>query len=613
MQFRWRAQFIAILLFEALLSFNCGQSSSPDSPTLPPPDVSVSISPTTSAVATGQSLQLSASVIGASQTAVTWSIISPASNAGTISSTGLYTAPATALATPVTIRATSVANTSKSATATVWVIAPGQVSPTINVLVAQYTMTLPDGAKMKVEFGPDTSYGLSTWQQSPPSGGGTVNMLVAGMRASTTYHMRAVVALPDGAVFQDVDHSFQTGTLPATRVPQITVTPSGTLQPNPGVEKITLNNLATQFSSNNPLQAIVTDLQGNVIWYYDVDPTGTANLSPLPYRFLPNGHVLVNAVVVGIAGDGIGGDLREIDLAGNIIREMNADELNRRLASAGYNLTISAIHHDFCLLPNGHVILLINHWKDFTDLVGYTGTVSVLGDALIDLDQNWNPVWVWDTFDHLDVNRHPKGLPDWTHGNAIIYSPYDGNLLYSSRHQSWVIKIDYEEGKGSGDVLWKFGYQGDFTLDSGAPAAWMYGQHDIRFLSPNSTGIFTLGLFDNGYTRVLDDNGDLCGTTGQPACYSRVPFFQVDEAGRTAHVLWEDSPLDYSEAVGSMDLLPNGDVEFDEGFLRANPFNSRVMEVTKEPTPQLVWELDVTGQIGYRIRRIPSLYPGVQW
>jgi hypothetical protein len=87
----------------------------------------------------------------------------------------------------------------------------------------------------------------------------------------------------------------------------------------------------------------------------------------------------------------------------------------------------------------------------------------------------------------------------------------------------------------------------------------------------------------------------------------------VDEAGRTAHVLWEDSPLDYSEAVGSMDLLPNGDVEFDEGFLRANPFNSRVMEVTKEPTPQPVWELDVTGQIGYRIRRIPSLYPGVQW
>src|SRR5579884_3936363 len=379
MQVCWRAQFIAILLFEALLSFNCGQSSSPDSPTLPPPDVSVSISPTTSAVATGQSLQLSASVIGASQTAVTWSIISPASNAGTISSTGLYTAPATALATPVTIRATSVANTSKSATATVWVIAPGQVSPTINVLVAQYTMSLPDGAKMKVEFGPDTSYGLSTWQESPPSGGGTVNMLVAGMRASTTYHMRAVVDLPDGAVFQDVDHTFQTGTLPATRVPQITVTTSGTLQPNPGVEKLTLNNLATQFSSNNPLQAIVTDLQGNVIWYYDVDPTGTANLSPLPYRFLPNGHVLVNAVVVGIAGDGIGGDLREIDLVGNIIREMNADELNRRLAAAGYNLTISAIHHDFCLLPNGHVILLINHWKDFTDLVGYTGTVSVLG------------------------------------------------------------------------------------------------------------------------------------------------------------------------------------------------------------------------------------------
>jgi hypothetical protein len=238
----------------------------------------------------------------------------------------------------------------------------------------------------------------------------------------------------------------------------------------------------------------------------------------------------------------------------------------------------------------------------------------VTGDALVDLDKNWNPVWAWDTFDHLDVNRHPRGLPDWTHGNAVIYSADDGNLLFSSRHQSWVIKIDYEDGKGNGDILWKFGYQGDFTLDSGAPAAWTYGQHDIHILSPNTTGIFTLGAFDNGYVRVLDNTGALCGTTGEPACYSRVAFFQVDEATRTAHVLWQDFPLPYSFALGSIELLANSDVEFDEGIPDfPTQVHARVMEVTKEASPQTVWELDVTGQVGYRIYRIPSLYPGVQW
>jgi arylsulfate sulfotransferase len=510
--------------------------------------------------------------------------------------------------TAVTIRAQSFANPLKKAFAKVWVQGPGTVSTTNNPLVAQYSIVVPDGGKVKVEFGPDTSYGMDTWTQPAPSGGGPVNIEVAGMRASSTYHMRADIALPGGGEFQDVDHTFQTGAVPADRMPQISVQTPGTLTPNPGVEQLTLVN--TSQLTTNPLEAVVTDLQANVIWYYDVDPTGTTGQFAFPYKIMSNGHILIT---VWTTKAGTPAVLREIDLAGNTIREMSIPDLNTRLAAAGYNLTLNALHHDFALLPNGHIILLANRHKDFTDLPGYPGTTTVSGDVLVDIDQNWNPVWVWDTFDHLDVNRHPRGLPDWTHGNAVIYSADDGNLLYSSRHQSWVIKIDYEDGNGNGDILWKFGYQGDFTLDSGAPAAWMYGQHNIRILSPNTTGIFTLGMFDNGYIRVLDNNGDLCGTTGQPACYSRVPFFQVDEPTHTAHVAWEDLPLPYSRALGSMKLLANGDVEFDEGLLPGNPFDAHVMEVTEEASPQTVWELDVTSQAAYRAYRIPSLYPGVQW
>jgi arylsulfate sulfotransferase len=233
---------------------------------------------------------------------------------------------------------------------------------------------------------------------------------------------------------------------------------------------------------------------------------------------------------------------------------------------------------------------------------------------LVELDQNWQPVWVWDTFDHLDVNRHPLAFPDWTHSNALIYSPDDGDLLLSMRDQSWIIKIDYQDGKGSGDILWRLGYQGDFTLASGgAPAAWHYGQHDIQIDSSNSSGIFNLSMFDNGWIRVMDTNGDLCGTSGQPACYSRSVVFQVDEPTRTASVIWQDTNLPYSLALGSVRSQANGDVEFDEGFLPASPWKAVVQEVTREMGPQLVWQLEVDGQLSYRAFRLPSLYPGVQW
>jgi arylsulfate sulfotransferase len=607
--FSRNAWFVILVLFQAILAISCGQMPSSSSSSINTSNISISITPSASVVATGQTQQFSVQVTGVSLPEVTWSILNPSATKGTIDSSGLYTAPGTAPATSVTIVAQLVGHPVKTAKASVWFQGPGTVSTTSNPLVAQYSIVVPGGGKVKVEFGTDTSYGRDTWSQAAPSSGGLVNILVAGMKMSSTYHMRAIVDLPGGTQMEDVDHTFQTGAIPASRMPQITVQTSGSLTPNPGVELLTLQN--SSGLTNNPLQAVVTDLQGNVIWYYDVNPPAANNPSPYPSAFpiklMSNGHFLVNVY------HDQPNVLREIDLAGNTIREMSVPDLNARLAAAGFNLLVDFIHHDFAMLPNGHVILLANHTKAFTDLPDYPGTTKVQGDALVDIDQDWNPVWVWDTFDHLDVNRHPRGLPDWTHGNAVIYSADDGNLLYSSRHQSWVIKIDYEDGKGNGDILWKFGYQGDFTLDSGAPAAWQYGQHNIRILSPNTTGIFTLGLFDNGYIRVLDDNGDLCGTTGQPDCYSRVPFFQVDEPTRTAHVIWEDSNLPYSRAVGSIELLANSDVEFDEGFLVANPFDSHVLEVTQETNPQTVWELDVIGQVGYRIYRIPSLYPGVQW
>ena len=91
---------------------------------------------------------------------------------------------------------------------------------------------------------------------------------------------------------------------------------------------------------------------------------------------------------------------------------------------------------------------------------------------------NLQPVWAWNEFNHLDPNRHPYLFPDWTHTNAVLYSPDDGNILVSMRHQNWVVKVDYQDGKGSGAILWQLGEGGDFTLKNGIdPTDWQYAQH----------------------------------------------------------------------------------------------------------------------------------------
>jgi hypothetical protein len=102
--------------------------------------IGVTISPTTAQLAEGQTKQFSASVTGTSNTSVSWSVSGTGcsgSGCGTVSPTGLYTAPE-ALPTQVMVTATSVADLAVSASATVTIIPPVVVtiSPTTAIVAA---------------------------------------------------------------------------------------------------------------------------------------------------------------------------------------------------------------------------------------------------------------------------------------------------------------------------------------------------------------------------------------------------------------------------------------------------------------------------------------------
>ncbi len=466
----------------------------------------------------------------------------------------------------------------------------GSITATANPLVAQYNLThTRAGMSAWVEFGTDQSYGRHTSVMNtslPTEPVSLLSILVAGMMPKTTYHMRAHAEWPGGNWVDD-DHTFTTGAVPASvGMPNIVVDlPASSSAPAPGIELLSLIS-----------EPFATDLQGNPIWYC---PHPGAYLA----KPMENGHFLLLSPT----------DLLEVDLACNTIRDVTLPQVNQSLQNQGHPYTFLGFSHDILIQPNGDWVTIVSISQDYNDLPGYPGTTSVAGDILVDIDPTGNVVWSWSAFDHLDIKRYIYfGLPDWTHSNALVYTP-DHNILLSIRHQAWIIKIDYADGAGKGDVLWKLGQDGDFTLLGGDPSQWFYAQHDPNIISTSGSQTI-LAIFDNGNFRLDPTTGLNCGSAGAPACYSRATLFQIDESTHIATLLWQDLPGFFSFWGGSIGLLSNGNFEFNASAPGNSNF-SEVQEVTQTQNPQTIWKMTITGKgtNAYRGQRIPSLYPGVTW
>lgn len=567
----------------------------------------VKITPTSALVLPGQKLQFAASLsIPNAPQFFSWQvngIVGGSLGTGTITTAGVYTAPNTPTTQPVQV---SIRNQPALATVSIFDPShpnPGSVAATQNPLVAAYTVPILSGASVHVQFGTDTTYGLSTSTFFAPVAGGPVTVLVAGMRVNTTYHMQAVVEMSDGSQYTDADHTFTTGAIPADMLPNLNSQLTGVGSPSPGIELLSLVLDAT--GPQNLLCAVATDLTGNVVWYYAL-PVGA---SVTPIKLLPNGHMLLLTA-------GTVNDIREIDLAGNLIHQVTLSEINTSLAGVA-SFQIKELSHDVLSLPNGHLILLGDFSETINDAPGVPAGTVVAGNGLIDWDFERGAVWTWSVFDHLSFSHAPYGLTDWTHANAVIYSPDDGDLIFSMRNQNWIVKINYRDGTGDGSILWRFGPDGDFTLpNQEAPIDWNYGQHYPTIQSPNSSGIFSMMFFNNGNGRLMNSNNVSCGSPGVGVCYSSVPIFELNEYTKTAAAVWEDKLSSaFSVCCGDALVLPNGDVEFDVAD-DINPTTANVSyieEVTQTQSPELVWRMNITGQLAYRGFRIPSLYPGQVW
>ncbi|MFZ1010265.1 MAG: hypothetical protein WAN65_25735 [Candidatus Sulfotelmatobacter sp.] len=163
----------SLALAIAFTLVGCSSSNNSSTTPPPPPVVSVTLNQSTASVPVSTKMQFTAIVTGTTNTAVTWSVDSVSggnSTVGTISTAGLYIAPS--LAGSHTVTATSVADTSKSASAAVTVTGVVSVSPTSVDVVA----TQPQQFSATVQ---GFSSSTVTWAVDQISGGnstvGTIN------------------------------------------------------------------------------------------------------------------------------------------------------------------------------------------------------------------------------------------------------------------------------------------------------------------------------------------------------------------------------------------------------------------------------------------------------
>lgn len=216
-----RCLLVGSLLAVAFALDGCQSVSSP----APAPQISVTIHQTSTNVVAGTSAQFTATVTGTTNTAVTWSVDAIAggdADTGPIDATGTYHAPSTAGA--HTITATSVADPTKSASASITVANTSSVSPTSATLIAgstqQFTASFPNLSSPSIVWSVDKI----------PGGNTTVGVITtAGLYTAPSQAGTHTVGVADANTGVSDSASLTVFTM-STSPASATIAPSGTLQ-----------------------------------------------------------------------------------------------------------------------------------------------------------------------------------------------------------------------------------------------------------------------------------------------------------------------------------------------------------------------------------------------
>lgn len=471
------------------------------------------------------------------------------------------------------------------------------ITPTHNPLLALYSSgACPGGHAVRVLYWPIPGGFPSATPWTPCNPAHSNNRYIGGLTEQSLYAMVEQERNAAGvSVRVGPARLFQSGALPAEFSAHTLLDPPGPFT-NLAQPLLLMSRVVGEH-----LYPYATNLSGQVVWY-DSQPA-----AEIPWALRPtaSGTYLQSAALNGVKDQ----LLQERDIGGRILRQTSVQRLNEQLPLLGHSDPLTSFHHEARRLGDGRTVVLGSVERIVEDVQG-PGPINILADYLLVLDSDWQLVWAWNAFDHLDLTRvaslnetcvtNQGGCPpivlapianDWTHSNGVAYDPADGNFLISVRHQDWVLKIAYEDGAGNGEVIWRLGAEGDFALSAPSGGSWFDHQHDANVVEAGE-----IVLYDNGNVR--------CDGVGA-GCNSRGQRYLLDEQGLTAILVYDVDLGVYAPAVGSAQRLSNGNFHFTSGFLGAFPFSAEHGEYRPDGT--LVYRL-AAGSAHYRGFRVPSLY-----
>ncbi len=473
------------------------------------------------------------------------------------------------------------------------------VTPTSNPLVALFSApACPEGTQFRVAFAAAGEESVSRTPAQPCGGSISSNVYVAGMRADTEYRLREEL-IAGSAVKEGEPLPFHTGILDGAFPPVSVAVPRSA--GSPASDPVLIHAAE---SLTNDIRALATDLQGRVIWYLP-------SLGGI-VRVIPGGHFLVIADGANSVNQTHEGQvLRETDLAGNVVRETNIGAVAEQLSSYGIHSDcrkggkecVSGFHHEAIRLPNGHTLAIAGLERM---MPGSKKPFDLLADLVVELDQDFQVVSIWNAHDHLDLQRKSVnnekcktgqgGCPailladeadSPLHSNSLNYIPSSGDLLISIPEQDWIVKVDWKDGKGSGNVLWRLGKDGDFKVESNDKNPWFSYAHDVGY-EPAGSDTLT----------IMDDN------QRDPKAGSRAQVWKIDEQNRVATLAYSTDLGVHSVCCGSMQRLKNGGYSTVAGFIL--PERASTVETDKDG--KIVFALDVDAAIVYRSFRVDDLY-----
>ena len=542
---------------------------------------------------------------------------------------------------------------------------------TQNPLVALFNApSCAAGSTMRVSFQPKSaSVPATTTNWVACQTAATLTFEIAGMYPSTAYNLFAQVET-GSKIVNGPAVSFTTGALPAG-IPFPTfhvTTPDNPADPN---QVIFYGPFDVR--ENNTYADVATDLSGKIIWYnYPAYATHTSMVT----RPLATGFLAVQygpAWFPNIPQDQV---LRQLDWAGNIVRETNTGILQQQLLAMGNPdagpcntipspppvgaACLGIFHHDAIeTLPNGYTAALVDVEKIFPP--GTQGDTSglpvdIVGDMIVVLDQNWNAVWYWDAFDPLNGGNGYPQLPvsrpavlneecttgqglclvvfllgkgvapdarDWLHSNSLYYWPHDGaappstapgDIIWSARHQDWVTKVDYQDGAGTGNIVWRMGPSGDFTFVNtyNDPWPWFSHQHEAG-IENGGTGVFD--VMDNGNTRRSPPGKSTGGVPGLGSacahdCNTRGMALTINETAMQVNPVLSADLGVFSDAMGSAQLLDDGNYFFLAAIVVEGTTDTGY-DIQIQPTPGTdtgVQVMNISSQAAYRAWQMPNLY-----